>query len=380
MPSERPPSPSRPGRSEPWRTERMVQRVPRHFGETVGESFSPWLMLAGVVLLIVIVCAVLFIVMGGFGIGSFVATATPTRTSRSVTPIVTIIPATLPPPTALPTPTLQTTKYKVKPGDSLIAIAAKYKVSVDAIRIVNNLKDDTIRVGDDLLIPLPTPTPRPGASPQSLPASTPTPLSYQSPPTSAPAGTPGVIRYVVRSGDNLIGIAATNGSTVDAIRLANNLESDFLSVGQVLQLPLGAWTPTPTEVPIAAVVAPPTAQFAYAAPNLMFPPDNATFKGKQNPPTLEWVSPGTLKPNEFYVIHLESTVENEKKVLPPLTVRQGTSVKLDPLVYYPGANANGTTFSWYVVVVSQTASRTPSQSAQTFAQSQTSATRTFVWY
>jgi len=380
-----PPPPSRPGRSEPWRVERMVQRVPAHLGETTREVVSPWIMVAGVALLILVVCAVLFILLGGgtrLGLGATSATATPTRSPRTPTPAVTILPVTLPAPSPTVGPTAATVKYKVKAGDSLIAIAAKYKVTVQAIMTANGLKDDNIRIGEELIIPLPTPTPRPATNPPPAAPSTPTPLSMQSPPTPAtPAETPGVIRHIVKRGDTLIGIAGIYGATVDAIRLANQLDGDMLSIGQELIVPVGAWTPTATLAPIVNTTATPTAQFVYAQPNLLWPPDKYILRGKSDAPTLSWASPATLKPNEFYVVHVEYVAGNDRKVLPSLTVKQGTSIKLDPTVYYPGANPNGTQFSWYVVVVSQAASaRSPNSAPQTFAQSPASPTWMFVWY
>lgn len=359
----------------------MVQRVPAHLGESTRESVSGWVMLAGVALLLMVVCAVLFILLGGasrLGLGISAATATPTRT-RLTTPAVTTLPVTLSVPSPTPTPTVATVKYKVKPGDSLLAIAARYRVSVQAIMAVNNLKDETIRVDQELLIPLPTPTPLPGSKPQPPPVTTPTPLSFQSPPTSAtPAATPGVIRHTVQRGDMLITIAATYGSTVDAIRIANQLESDLLSIGQVLLVPVGAWTPTATVAPVVQTTATPTSQFVYPAPNLLWPPDKHTLRGSPDAPTLSWASPATLKPDEYYVVHVEYGAGAEKKSW-SFQVKQGTSKTLDAS-YYPGANANGTRLSWYVVIVSQTNARTPGQPPQTFAQSPPSETRTFVWY
>ncbi len=358
----------------------MVQRVPAHLGETTRDSVSPWIMIAGVALLLIIACAVIFTLLGGtarLGLGASV-TATPTRT-RTPTFSVPTLPITLPPAsTIVPGPTAAIVKYKVKSGDNLTAIAAKYKVSIQAIMAANGMKDDTIRVGDEIIIPLPTPTPQPGAPPPSTGA-TPTPLSFQSPPTSAtPAGTPGVIRHTVQRGDTLISIAASYGSTVDAIRAASQLDSDFLSIGQVLLVPVGAWTPTPTATVVANTTATPTSQFVYAAPNLLSPSDSRQFRGSQDTPQLMWDAPATLKPNEFYVVHLDYARNGDKKSI-VRQVKQGTSVKLEP-TDYPGANANGTAFSWYVVIVSQTAAKPPGPSPQTLAQSPTSATWTFVWY
>ncbi len=352
----------------------MVQRVPAHLGESTRESVSPWLMIAGIILLLIVACAVIFMLLGGtsrlgLGVG---ATATPTRT-RTPTIGVPTLPITLPPVTSpAPGPTAATIKYKVKTGDNLTAIAAKYKVTIQAIMAANGMKDDTIRVGEEIIIPLPTPTPQPGALSLSPPGTTPTPISFQSPPTAAtPAGTPGVIRYTVQRGDSLISIAASNGSTVDTIRAANQMNSDFLSIGQVLLVPVGAWTPTPIPTDVPVTTATPTAQFAYAAPNLLAPPDGKQFRGRQDLPLLMWTSVGALKSNEFYVVHIDYTVKGEKKSIVQ-QVKQGQSSLLDA-TNYPGANANGTPFSWYVVIVSQT-------SAQTSAQSPVSPTWIFVWY
>jgi len=352
----------------------MVQRVPAHLGETTSESVSPWIMVAGVALLILVVCAVLFVLLGGgarFGIGVS-ATATPTRT-RTTTPALTILPITLATPTPSVGPTAATVKYKVKSGDTLSGIAAKYKVSVQAIMTANGLKDDNIRIGDDLIIPLPTPTPAPTTNSPPTGA-TPTPISFQSPPTSAsPAVTPGVIHYSVKRGDTLSSIASTFGSTIDGIRAANQLDSDFISIGQDLIVPVGSWTPTPTIAPTINATATPTSPYSYAAPDLLSPQDAKQFRGSQDVPQLMWTSPSTLKPNEYYVVHIDYTTNGKPQSIFK-EVKQGTSLRLD-LSIYPGANANGTPFSWYVVIVSQ-----PTGAKNAIATSPASVTRTFVWY
>jgi len=60
----------------------------------------------------------------------------------------------------------------------------------------------------------------------------------------APAPAPGT--YVVRAGDTLFLIARRFGTTVDAIRRANNLTTDVITVGQVLAIPGAVARPTTT--------------------------------------------------------------------------------------------------------------------------------------
>jgi LysM repeat protein len=109
-----------------------------------------------------------------------------------------------------------TTTYTVKSGDNLYSIANKYGVTVTAIKEANNLTTNTLSIGQVLTIP--------------LPGSTEPPVSNIPPATT----------YTVKSGDNLYSIAAAFGTTVDAIKSANNLTSNLLSIGQVLTIPTTA--------------------------------------------------------------------------------------------------------------------------------------------
>jgi membrane-bound lytic murein transglycosylase D len=44
-------------------------------------------------------------------------------------------------------------RYRVRPGDTLTSIAAKYHVSIQAIMVANRLRRDTIYDGEELIIP-----------------------------------------------------------------------------------------------------------------------------------------------------------------------------------------------------------------------------------
>jgi LysM repeat protein len=86
-------------------------------------------------------------------------------------------------------------------------------------------------------------TPTPAASP--TPQFSPTPTD-----TPGPSPTPMPITYTVQEGDSLFGIAVQFQVDMEAIKIANGLVSDALSVGQVLIIPTGdIQTPTPTPLP-----------------------------------------------------------------------------------------------------------------------------------
>ncbi|MDG5788446.1 LysM peptidoglycan-binding domain-containing protein [Evansella sp. AB-P1] len=119
------------------------------------------------------------------------------------------------------------TTYTVISGDTLSGIAVKYGTTVNAIKTANNLTNDFLRVGQTLTVP--------GGEVSASP--------YEKP-TQERATT-----YTVISGDTLSGIAVKYGTTVNAIKTANNLTSDFLRVGQALTIPGGEVSASPYEKP-----------------------------------------------------------------------------------------------------------------------------------
>ena len=96
-----------------------------------------------------------------------------------------------------------TNTYVVEKGDNLYSIAKKYSTTVSKIKELNNLKSDTLSIGQELIIP----------------------SSFD------------VKTHIVKSGDTLYSIARKYNTTVDAIKVANNLTSNVLSIGKELIIP-----------------------------------------------------------------------------------------------------------------------------------------------
>lgn len=102
--------------------------------------------------------------------------------------------------------------YVVARGDSLSMIAQRHNVGLTQLRAANNLRGDTIQVGQRLSIP--------GGGPMTI--------------ASAP---PVVSKHIISRGETLSGIAQRYQVSVSRLREANNLRNDTIRVGQVLLIP-----------------------------------------------------------------------------------------------------------------------------------------------
>ena len=100
--------------------------------------------------------------------------------------------------------------HRVRSGESLYTIGKRYGVSVDRIKAANGLRRNTIRVGQELVIPARS---------------------------SGGAGVSEGKVHRVRSGDTLSEIARRYGTTVSKLRSANGLASNRLRIGQELKIP-----------------------------------------------------------------------------------------------------------------------------------------------
>jgi len=109
--------------------------------------------------------------------------------------------------------------YTVRPGDTLYLIATRNGVSLGSLRAANNRLHDTLMVGETLYLPPAQNNPGWGGS----------------------GG--GSQVYTVRTNDSLYLIAKRYGISVQALKTANRLSSDFIYPGQQLTIPAGTGNP-----------------------------------------------------------------------------------------------------------------------------------------
>jgi LysM repeat protein len=118
-------------------------------------------------------------------------------------------------------------RYVVRPGDSLFAIARANKVALKDLCSANNLNPGaTLKVGQSLRIP---------DNGERRPAA----ASAARSPSGAKAGKPSSgLLVVVARGDTLYSLSLKHHTSVEAIRAANGLgQSNALKPGQKLKIP-----------------------------------------------------------------------------------------------------------------------------------------------
>ena len=104
----------------------------------------------------------------------------------------------------LPSNNIQENTYTVKSGDSLWSIANRYNTTVNELKTLNNLTSNNLSIGQILKLPS-----------NNIQENT----------------------YTVKSGDSLWSIANRYNTTVNELKILNNLTSNNLSIGQILKLP-----------------------------------------------------------------------------------------------------------------------------------------------
>lgn len=100
--------------------------------------------------------------------------------------------------------------YTVKPGDTLYKIANTYGVSVNDLINANNLSSNILSIGQKIILPI------------------------------KPVTEEDYVVYEIVPGDTLYSIARRYNTKVDTIKSFNNLSSNLLSPGQVIQIPISS--------------------------------------------------------------------------------------------------------------------------------------------
>lgn len=162
-------------------------------------------------------------------------------------------------------------RYVVRPGDTLFRIAVRYGVSWWYLAQINRLYNPNyIYAGMILFVPCGGEPPYP-------------------PPPRTPCGPSQ--KYDVQPGDNLFRIALNYGSTVNAIRDANNLWGRVLRPGTTILIPCPQRTPMPPvdRVPLQPLTAPTPAGTPMPGSSQLAPEPSATVNlqnSKVNPATV----------------------------------------------------------------------------------------------
>lgn len=277
----------------------------------------------------------------------------PTTTARPTLNVATVTigpPTSTLPPSPLPTftPSITPTRgpcvqYIPQGGNLIMAILNCGHRSQDVVPTVlalNNLSDaNTVRVGQEILIPWPTHTPDPNALPTSSPAAEGSGQSSGAAqdmlivdesivafaPTTTPTLPAGVKWHYVQPNENLIGIAVQYSADVKTLSELNR-EVDFarcdfgetyggpecivqLFQGQAIRVPAPTPIPTLSPTPDPNATATPTPTATVNVPSAISPTDRAFFYG-EDLITLRWIASGTLLDGEVYRVDVRDSTSN----------------------------------------------------------------------
>ena len=111
--------------------------------------------------------------------------------------------------------------YVVKDGDTLYSISQNYGLNVDDIIAINNITNNELVTGQVIKLPIDTIDEEEDIVIEDN--------DFEE--------MEEIVTYTVKSGDTLYSIARSFGVSVDALKEANGLVSNLLSVGQILEIP-----------------------------------------------------------------------------------------------------------------------------------------------
>jgi LysM repeat protein len=217
----------------------------------------------------------------------------------------------------------------VQPGDTLFSIAETYGINIADLSQANDLTAESVlHPEEELVIPISTP-----AGPGPLPTAT--PLSTDA-------------LHTVQQGETLQDIVRRYGISLQRLLEANDLASaSGVAAGDTLVIPLnGDSTPPPTPAPTAT----PTPGEPFAAPQLLYPEQNADL-GAQASVVLQWTSVGLLAEDEWYAISLRYLGRRPDGQPSEIVVYTRITSWHVPQQWAPAPDASERRFEWLVQVV-----------------------------
>ncbi len=271
------------------------------------------------------------------------------------------LPTLLPTPAGTPTPISTETptpprEYIVQPGDVCGTIAQNNGIGLSVLAAANNLNADNcfLRAGQKLLIPVPTSTPGPAPTPGP-----------------AEAGLVPSETYEVQKNDACSTIAEKFSISVDELIRLNNLGSRCLiQVGQKLVIRYANATVLPPSLPQVAVTA--TPRTGYNPPLMVAPQEGQVITETTERLTLEWLSVGLLRDNEYYVVQIQPA----GAITVPLFETKATSIKITRDILDEQSERS---FAWWVQVKQRLADDPKTNTPIYNAVSPPSQVRRFVW-
>jgi LysM repeat protein len=217
--------------------------------------------------------------------------------------------------------------HVVQSGDTLFSIAEFYGVTIAALSEANGLTSQSyLQPDQELIIPISTTA--------DLPLPTATALSQE-------------LLHTMQQGETLQDIAQRYGLSVQEILEANNLQSGSgLGPGDTLVVPV-VDEPTPDSTP--APTPTPTPGEPFAAPALLYPPQNADLQDQDL--VLHWTSVAILGEDEWYAVSLHYLGRRADGQPSEIVVYSRITSWHVPAQWAPDPQASERRFEWSVQVV-----------------------------
>ncbi len=114
-------------------------------------------------------------------------------------------------------------KHRVRQGETLSTIARRYRTTIRKIAAANNIRKYSYIVAGKVI---------------KIPQRGGTCLFKSATPTASATAPGQLTTHIAKRGDSLWTIARSYGTTVNKIKILNNLSSNYLRVGQVLKVPM----------------------------------------------------------------------------------------------------------------------------------------------